>query len=1368
MSVASQIPIPPPLKTTASNLAADWKRFKSQWLNYAKAAKVDKEDKDCQAAIFLACIGADAYNIFESMEFADENDRSDPDKLLDAFEQHCVGETNEVYERYVFNTRKQEPGETVDAFVTHLRYLIKTCSYGTAEDSMIRDRIVLGIRDDTTRRKLLGTRKLDLSKAIDLCRAQEATTRQFKAITTPDEVHALQHERQPRALRRRSHSRPNYRNQSYNRQQEHQPANTRKGQSDRKCKYCDRKHEPVKSSCPAYQSTCGKCGKKNHWAVVCQSTPKLQENVKQLSEDESLLTLYEANSKRIYANMYVNDTKVRFLVDCGSTVNTVSRSVVETLHGIQVSPPRAKLRMFDKTELVTEGMITATLRHPRTGLQFEDNFYVTASDDPILGINACRRFDLLRVVEENICEIHEIVAPPPSSTASLPSSSPSSLQQQPTTRSYGSGHLTEADVIAQYADLFDGKLGRLDGDVHLEVNNNIIPTKLPQRRLPVAIRDRVEAELSKMVNDGVITPVTEPTPWVSALLVTTKKSDSGIRVLIDPIPLNRALLRSTHYMNNLDDVLPRLSNVKILSTLDMKNGFFHLKLDDASSLLTTFQTPFGRFRYLRVPQGISPAPEIFAAKMAEALSGLRGIFQIADDILCTGSGDTREEAERDHDSNLIALLNRCREKGIKLNRQKLKLHRTSVAFMGHELTNNGLRPSPQKIEAIKQYPVPADKSALHRFIGMCTFLARYCQNFSQSTAVLRDLLKPENEFRWEKHHQEEFEKLKVMLTTAPVLKYYDPKIGLLIQTDASSRGLGSILMQEGKVLEFSSRSLTETEQRYSQIEKELLSIVFSLERYHTYCFANRHVTVETDHRPLLAVHSKGLNAAPKRLQRMLLRLQQYTYTLVFKRGSELKLADALSRAYLQTTDGTVFHEEIAALSTVDAEQEADIRMVASPATIALIVAATDDDEYVRLKEQINKGWPEAVKDLHPDLRPYASFADELATSRGLAYKGHRLIVPGPVRAEILDRLHSAHTGVNACIRRARETVFWPNITADIKRLVSNCATCSRFHDQTQKQPLMSHPVPSRVWERVGVDIFTFGERDYLLTVDYLSGFFEIDKLPSKSVSDIVYCLKQHFARNGLPMVVVTDSSPFHASEFKRFAELYDFQHVMSSPYYHQSNGRAEVAVRQAKRLLTRAREENRDPLLAILEWRNIPTDNAAHLSPAQLSMGRRTRTKLPVANKLLETPASSAASAAHELSKARQAAYYNRGAKDRPSLKVGQTVRVKYNDRTPEWRKAEVAEVLPHRSYNVRFEDGTTRRRTSRHVRFSSEPPVVYSDDDDTQQSTTANRQPAAAAAVAPPAAAKNNAAANAAKPATTTITTRSGRVVKRPSRFND
>ena len=179
-----------------------------------------------------------------------------------------------------------------------------------------------------------------------------------------------------------------------------------------------------------------------------------------------------------------------------------------------------------------------------------------------------------------------------------------------------------------------------------------------------------------------------------------------------------------------------------------------------------------------------------------------------------------EPAERDHDKNLLALLDRCREKGLKLNRSKLRLNRESTIYMGHELTSSGMRPDPRKVEAILRLPIPEDKKALQRALGMATFLARYCANFSDITSSLRQLVHHDNEFRWDIRHTAAFDRLKTMLATAPVLAYFSPEKEVICQCDSSQSGLGAVIMQDGKIIEYASRALTTAEQNYAQIEKD--------------------------------------------------------------------------------------------------------------------------------------------------------------------------------------------------------------------------------------------------------------------------------------------------------------------------------------------------------------------------------------------------------------------------------------------------------------------------------------------------------------------------------------------------------------------
>lgn len=1341
---ASTIPAPSSLKL-GGDIAADWERFRSEWQNYEIAADLTDVPAKKRAAVFLACVGSAAYSVFRTFKFEREEDKADVDKIIDAFEKHCIGEANVTYERYLFHQRVQQPGELFEDFFADLRKMARTCEFGQLEDSLIRDRIVIGIRDEPTRRRLLQIKKLSLSDAVDACKASEATSRRLRVMGGAGEVDALgQTSSSSSTYRgRRSSSKPRDR------------AAGREPSSSRRCRYCDRQHGGQKESCPAYGQKCRKCSKLHHFEKVCKSTPSSSSSGKQKQrqvcqiDGEELLALHNTDTKRAYCHLNVNGRSVYFLLDCGATVNVLPLEDAAAINPklTALRPAETRLTMFDNTELKTVGMITATVQHPLSGKRRRMPFYVAATHNrAILGMEACLEMELLFVNQDNICAVRDerqsssrqpaspkssllsstpppvtspstsrtrgrrrgppkVAAPPSTTPSSTPTAGHHTDAEEPSSRGSdqalsnaasqslterNNGPLTKKTIIERYADLFTG-VGLLDGEVHLEIDPTVPPVQLPPRRLPVPIKDTVKNELDAMCRDGIIEPVTEPSAWISALLVV-RKANGKVRICLDPKPLNKALKRSNYPMPTIDDVLPQLSKAKVFSTLDATSGFWHLKLDMESRALTTFETPFGRFRWVRVPYGLSPIPEIFMARMHETLAGLAGVACIADDMLVFGCGDTLEEAQQDHDRNLIALLERCRERNLHLNAEKLQLRRPSTTFMGHEVTVDGLKADRRKVAAILDMPVPSDRPSLMRFLGMATYLAKFVPNFSHVTAPLRQLLSRDVEFCWDKdRHGKALTQLKQMLVTAPVLSYYDVTKPVVIQCDASSTGLGAVLVQGGRPVEYASRAMTRTERdSYAQIEKEMLAIAFALQRFDTYIYT-KDVTVENDHKPLMAISKKSLASAPKRLQRMLLRLQRYNYTIVYRPASNMLVPDALSRAYLADSAATEFPEELAVLA--DGEQREALRMVASAATIELIKnAATSDDQYQLLRRQIALGWPASSEDVPNDLREFITFADELVECDGLIFKGQRVLIPREARADILQRIHSSHIGVNGCIRRARECVFYPGLIADIKKTVAACAICEAYQTSQQKEPLLSHPAPARPWEKVGVDIFTFRGVDYVITVDYLSGYFEVDRLPSKRAADVIYCLKAHFARHGLPLEVISDNNPFSSAEFRCFAQKFDFVHTTSSPHYAQSNGKVENAVRTAKRLMEKATEDREDPYLALLAWRNTPAEQLGP-SPAQIMFGRRTRTHLPTTDELLASPHSSTAHDALVAAKARQATYYNRGARERSPLAVGDTVRTRWNDED-DWKKAKVISVRPYRAYDVQFEDGSVRRRT--------------------------------------------------------------------------
>ena len=371
--------------------------------------------------------------------------------------------------------------------------------------------------------------------------------------------------------------------------------------------------------------------------------------------------------------------------------------------------------------------------------------------------------------------------------------------------------------VEQHPDTFDGKLGALQGKVHLQVDETIHPTVKPTRRIPVAVHPKLKAELDRMTKLGVITKVEEPIPQVSQLVVVTKKN-GGVRVCIDSRELNKALLREHYTLPILEDTLHELGQSGLFTKADLSSGYWHVQLDRESSMLTTFQTCYGRYRFVRLPFGTSVSSEIFQKKLLEALDGLPGVVCIADDVIIHGK-DPEE-----HDRNLIAFMERFRDKGIKLNREKLQLRMSEVTFMGHCITKDVLQSDPEKVKAIAKMDAPANVEELRRYLGMVNYLAKFMPHMTDVNYPLRNLTKHDVAWTWSDSQQDAFETVRQMLINAPVLAFYDPTKELRLETDASEYGLGSAHFQEGKPVAYASRTLTETEKRYAQIEKEMLAV----------------------------------------------------------------------------------------------------------------------------------------------------------------------------------------------------------------------------------------------------------------------------------------------------------------------------------------------------------------------------------------------------------------------------------------------------------------------------------------------------------------------------------------------------------------
>ena len=410
--------------------------------------------------------------------------------------------------------------------------------------------------------------------------------------------------------------------------------------------------------------------------------------------------------------------------------------------------------------------------------------------------------------------------------------------------------------------------------------------------------------------------------------------------------------------------------------------------------------------------------------------------------------------------------------------------------------------------------------------------------------------------------------------------------------------------QTWRPVTYASRSMSETEKRYAQIEKEALAVTWACERFATYILGMK-FHIETDHKPLVPLlGTKHLDSLPPRILRFRLRLARFSYTITHIPGNLQYTADTLSRA--PTTSD---------LNDKRLEGEAEALMELSVKNLPASAgtrekyrqAQADDPICSSVITHCQQGWKNR-KNIEPDLRPYWKVRSELTVDReGLLLRGKRIVVPKALRKHTLEKIHTGHQGMQRCCMRAKISVWWPGISHDVESMVRECSTCAReFHPR--KELMIPTDIPDYPWQKVGTDLFQLKGDTYLLVVDCFSRYPEIKKISSTTSLNIISALKPIFARFGIPETVVSDNGPQYAShEFQEFAKAYDFNPVTSSPLFPQSNGQAERTVQTVKKLL----KESSDPDMALLTYRTTPFPWCG-LSPAELLMGRRLRANLPL------------------------------------------------------------------------------------------------------------------------------------------------------------
>lgn len=476
--------------------------------------------------------------------------------------------------------------------------------------------------------------------------------------------------------------------------------------------------------------------------------------------------------------------------------------------------------------------------------------------------------------------------------------------------------------------------------------------------------------------------------------------------------------------------------------------------------------------------------------MEGLLGDIDHVVVYLDDILITGA------TVAGHLATLEKVLCRLKEAGLRLKKGKCRFLEKSVTYLGHLIDSDGLHPTAEKIKAIQDAPNPRNVTELKAFLGLLSYYSRFLPHLPSVLAPLYALLRKNHKWTWRTRETEAFSKAKELLTSNNLLTHYDSSLELILACDASMYGIGAVLSHRmpdktERPIAFASRTLSQSERNYSQIEKESLACIFGVKRFHAYIFGH-HFTLVTDHKPLITLFNES-KAIPTqvspRIVRWALTLATYEYTIRFKTTQQHSNADALSRLPLlieENQSKVALPEEFVLLLNYLSE---------APVSCLQLKQWTSRDVLLsQVMEFVNCGWPETVETA---LQPYWVRRNELSVLRGCMVWGNRMIIPEKGREALLEELHSSHQGMTGMKQRARSCIWWPGMDRDIEDRVKRCNTCQTMSKTVPEASLHTWPWPTRPWSRIHLDFAgPIQNQMILVIIDAHSKWIEALHMPS--------------------------------------------------------------------------------------------------------------------------------------------------------------------------------------------------------------------------------------------------------------------------------
>ena len=771
--------------------------------------------------------------------------------------------------------------------------------------------------------------------------------------------------------------------------------------------------------------------------------------------------------------------------------------------------------------------------------------------------------------------------------------------------------------------------------LELHVDPNARPVAIHKPALvPVHWQEKVFKDLERDVQIGVLERVSPNTPatWCSRMVVTAK-ADGSPRRTVDLQPQNKHSVRQTHHVESPFHLADRVPQNTKKTVTDAWNGYHSVPIREKDRHVTTFITPWGRYRYKVAPQGFLASGDAYNQRFDTIIANINNKVKCVDDT-CMWADSVEASFFQ-----ACEWLDLCAKNGITLNSKKFQFSQDTVNFAGLQITPTNVTPSEKFLDSIRKFPKPKDITGARAWFGLVNQGA-YAFSMAKRMKSFRHLLKPSTKFQWTAELDEVFHesKLKIVEEIKEGVRLFQPSRPTCLITDWSITGIGFFMMQkycdcanrtpvcckEGwKLCLAGSRFTHDAESRYAPVEGEALAVAYALHQTRYYILGCADLTVATDHKPLVGIlNDRSLTEIEnRRLLNLKEKTLAYNFKIIHISGKKNLGADATSR-YPPTIDQT--HSPGPKDKTDLADDEA---MLASTSTTLYAVTnvvtwdmlrdATSSDATLKdLQQLICSGFPSNSRELSLELRPYHRISSSLCTIDGVILTGSRIVVPSVLRPEILQALHAAHQGVSSMCARAADSVYWPNINIDIQRTRDQCADCHRIAKSNAMQPPSDTSPPEYPFHKIASDYFTYNNNDYVVVVDRYSNWPMVFRAEN-GADGLVKRLREVFVTFGVPEELTSDGGPqFTAGKTQEFLRSWGVHHRLTSVANPHANCRAEIAVKTVKRMLM----TNTSPSgsidvdkfqRAMLVYRNS-IDPETKASPALIVFGRPIRDSIPI------------------------------------------------------------------------------------------------------------------------------------------------------------